>query len=181
MGHSSRPWHEHQRTHLTARREFLPPRSILEQHLHRRILVMKVLNRNTISQIAWPLKTSANIDLFYPLVDDEFTTYSDPPSDTHFDFQWHLNNTGQTVDTDNDSGMGTPGKDINVLPAWDIQGGEYTGVTGSGIVIGILDDGLQRSHPDLEANTWSNTDEQAGDATAMDFRESKELTTTVTG
>jgi subtilisin family serine protease len=53
--------------------------------------------------------------------------------------QAHLNNTG---------GAGkTAGQDINVFDAWDDEG-----VTGAGITIGIVDDGLQTDHPDLNDN-----------------------------
>lgn len=38
------------------------------------------------------------------------------------------------------------GLDMNVIPAWK------EGVTGKGIVITILDDGLETDHPDLEEN-----------------------------
>lgn len=38
------------------------------------------------------------------------------------------------------------GLDMNVLPAW------REGVTGQGVVVAILDDGLEMDHPDLLAN-----------------------------
>lgn len=48
--------------------------------------------------------------------------------------QWHLINTV------------TPGLDLNVEPAW------AAGFRGQGVVIGIIDDGLPRLHPDLAPN-----------------------------
>ena len=36
--------------------------------------------------------------------------------------------------------------DLNVLSAWS------QGYTGSGVVLSILDDGLEKDHPDLKAN-----------------------------
>ncbi len=48
--------------------------------------------------------------------------------------QWHLVNTH------------TPGLDVNIQPAWN------RGTTGSGIVIGIVDDCLEIAHPDLSPN-----------------------------
>ena len=60
------------------------------------------------------------------------------PHDPLFSDQWHLKNTGQ-------SGA-KAGEDINVMPAWD------QGFTGQGVVIGIVDDGLQYEHPDLSPN-----------------------------
>ncbi len=50
------------------------------------------------------------------------------PNDTHFDKQWALKNTGQE--------NGTPGADINVVPAWDITRGDTS------VVIAILDKGI---------------------------------------
>lgn len=58
------------------------------------------------------------------------------PNDPLLANQWHLNNTGQA---------GSSGNDVNVLPAWQ-------SATGEGVVIGIVDDGLQYTHPDLHPN-----------------------------
>ncbi|MDJ0532980.1 MAG: S8 family serine peptidase [Xenococcaceae cyanobacterium MO_207.B15] len=55
--------------------------------------------------------------------------------------QWHLKNTGQTG--------GTPGADANILDAWSIA-------TGEGVVIGIIDDFVQHTHPDLNDNYSSS-------------------------
>ncbi|GAB4530325.1 MAG: hypothetical protein Tsb0014_12930 [Pleurocapsa sp.] len=57
------------------------------------------------------------------------------PNDPLFSLQWHLNSVGQSG--------GTIGEDINVLGAWQIA-------TGDDVVIGIVDDGLQYTHPDLK-------------------------------
>lgn len=65
------------------------------------------------------------------------------PSDPLFPQQWYLLNTGQTG--------GTPGIDLNVTGVWQ----DYTG---AGINIGILDDGVQYSHPDLDDNYNTDTD-----------------------
>ncbi|MFM8494351.1 MAG: S8 family serine peptidase, partial [Planctomycetia bacterium] len=58
------------------------------------------------------------------------------PNDPLFTSQWHLRNTGQQG--------GTAGEDARLVSAWDIA-------TGSGVVIGIIDDGVQHTHPDLAA------------------------------
>jgi subtilisin family serine protease len=70
------------------------------------------------------------------------------PSDPDFQFQWHLLNSGQSG--------GTPGIDINISEVWN----DYTG---TGVVIGIIDDGVQHSHPDLSANYDTNLDHDARD------------------
>jgi Ca2+-binding RTX toxin-like protein/subtilisin-like proprotein convertase family protein len=59
------------------------------------------------------------------------------PTDPLFGLQWFLRNTGQAG--------GTVGIDINVLTAWN----DYNG---AGVRIGIYDDGVQVTHPDLQAN-----------------------------
>lgn len=43
------------------------------------------------------------------------------------------------------------GLDMNVIPAW------REGITGKGVVVTILDDGLESDHPDLEQNYVSKT------------------------
>jgi len=65
-------------------------------------------------------------------------------SNTHFDDQWGLINTGQ-----ND---GTEGIDINVYDAWNITKGNKN------ISIAVLDDGVDLNHPDLEDNLRTGYD-----------------------
>ncbi len=57
------------------------------------------------------------------------------PNDPLFSRQQHLNNTGQQG--------GVAGADVNAPEAWDITRGDTS------IVIAIIDDGVQTSHPDL--------------------------------
>lgn len=59
------------------------------------------------------------------------------PSDGYFPNQWHLLNLGQ--------GGGRAGIDLDVVPVWD----DYTG---AGVVVGVWDDGIQYTHPDLDDN-----------------------------
>jgi subtilisin-like proprotein convertase family protein len=65
-----------------------------------------------------------------------FTTVSSL-SDPLYDDQWHLKNTGQAG--------GTPGEDINVEPVW-------ANFKGEGERIVFVDDGLEITHEDLQAN-----------------------------
>ena len=62
--------------------------------------------------------------------------------------QWHLNNTGQSG--------GTVGIDIRAFTAWQ----DYSGY---GVRVGVIDDGVQSTHPDLDANTDTTTDYDARD------------------
>ena len=76
------------------------------------------------------------IEYFYPLVSTAQTAKLIPNDEFFFD-QWHLRNTGQSG--------GTPGADTNVVDVWD----DYTG---QGVVIAIVDDGVEMDHPDLVDN-----------------------------
>ena len=93
---------------------------------------------------------AGEIESFSPLVekkqDPRFT-----PNDPYFDDQWHLQNAGQT--------NGVSGEDANVTGAWD-------NYTGTGVVISVVDDGLDHAHADLSPNysphfsyDWCNDDD----------------------
>lgn len=77
------------------------------------------------------------------------------PNDALFDQQWHLRNTGvdgSRCDTDCDANN-----------AWDLSVTNGTAATrGGGMVIAIIDDGVQLNHPDLQANIWSNVNDPNG-------------------
>lgn len=55
------------------------------------------------------------------------------PTDPGFPQQWHLQNTS------------FPGVDLNVVDVWD----EFTG---AGVTVGVIDDGVEHIHPDLDGN-----------------------------
>ncbi|NBS07130.1 MAG: hypothetical protein EBS69_06995 [Verrucomicrobia bacterium] len=61
------------------------------------------------------------------------------PNDVNFPSQWHLYQTSVP------NGGTTSGVDVNVINAWDLY-------KGAGVTIGIVDDGLQLTHPDLSPN-----------------------------
>jgi subtilisin family serine protease len=62
--------------------------------------------------------------------------------------QWNLKNTGQEG--------GSPGIDINVEPAWNTTRGS------SSIKIAIVDEGIDLTHPDLQANLLTGYDATGG-------------------
>ncbi|MEI5639538.1 MULTISPECIES: S8 family serine peptidase [unclassified Pseudoalteromonas] len=71
------------------------------------------------------------------------------PDDSRFDELWGLNNSGQTG--------GTADADIDAPEAWDITVGSRD------VIVGVIDTGVDYTHPDLAANAWQNPGEIAGD------------------
>ena len=65
------------------------------------------------------------------------------PGDPLFEYQWHYHNTGQQD--------GTPGADIDLIRAWDIEKGNPH------VIVAVIDSGIQYNHPDLAANMWPDT------------------------
>jgi len=69
----------------------------------------------------------------------------DIPNDLFFQDQWALRNTGQVVE----GAAGIAGADIKAVQAWDITEGSR------GIVVGIVDSGIDYLNADLAPNIWS--------------------------
>lgn len=72
------------------------------------------------------------------------------PNDSRFEELWGLHNTGQTG--------GTIDADIDAPEAWDLATGSRS------IVVGVIDTGVDYTHPDLAANMWTNPGEIPGNA-----------------
>jgi subtilisin family serine protease len=77
------------------------------------------------------------------------TPQTTTPNDPSYPLLWGLNNTGQTG--------GKPDADIDAPEAWDIQTGNPN------LPIGVIDSGVDYTHPDLVGNIWTNPGEIAGD------------------
>jgi Subtilase family/Fervidolysin N-terminal prodomain/Abnormal spindle-like microcephaly-assoc'd, ASPM-SPD-2-Hydin/HYDIN/CFA65/VesB-like, Ig-like domain/FlgD Ig-like domain/Viral BACON domain len=73
---------------------------------------------------------------------------NETPNDPLFPQLYGLNNTGQTG--------GTVDADIDAPQAWDV----FTG--SSSVLIGVIDTGVDYTHPDLAANIWTNPGEIPG-------------------
>jgi hypothetical protein len=88
-------------------------------------------------------------------VEPNFKLYpTQVPNDSRFGELWGLHNTGQTG--------GTPDADIDAPEAWDLA-------TGNGsVVVGVIDTGVDYTHPDLAANMWTNPGETPGDGVDND-------------
>ncbi len=69
------------------------------------------------------------------------------PNDSQFNQQWQFRNTGQSG--------GTAGADFNICAAWDHSTGGLT-PNGDTIVVCVIDNGIDPTHPDLRPNLWIN-------------------------
>jgi len=67
------------------------------------------------------------------------------PNDPNFGALWGLRNTAQAINGQ----IGLPFADINAVKAWDLTTGS------SQILVGIVDTGVDYTHPDLVANIWT--------------------------
>lgn len=74
------------------------------------------------------------------------------PNDPSFGSLWGLHNTGQNIQGIN----GTSDADIDAPAAWDT----FTG--NQDFVVAVIDTGTLYTHPDLDANIWTNPGETAG-------------------
>jgi subtilisin-like proprotein convertase family protein len=88
------------------------------------------------------LQENGEIELFAPSEDSLQPTPMTIPDDPLIPDQWHLINTGQDGNS--------MGVDLNVTAAWD----RYNG---SGVMIRIVDDGLDILHEDLQPNFDAST------------------------
>lgn len=159
----------------------LYPKGAKKDEMNRRYLTNKILIQTSLSQeaiteiadvkfLAMPVKLENHylLETKYPILtlsvveklrENKDITSAEPflawqastkdiPNDPLFSNQWHLQNTGQSG--------GTVGIDANVVDVWGSPFG--SGITGNGIRIAIVDDGLQTNHPDLAGNTDTTTD-----------------------
>jgi subtilisin family serine protease len=72
------------------------------------------------------------------------------PNDPLFTDQWHLKNTGQGAPA------GVVGADGRLEGAWDVQAGDGS------IIVAVIDDGVELTHPDFASHIWTNPGEIPG-------------------
>ncbi|MDH5544417.1 MAG: PKD domain-containing protein [Gammaproteobacteria bacterium] len=90
------------------------------------------------------LSTDPDIEVIEP---DFVLTTSTVPTDPSFGQLWGLVNTGQAG--------GTSGTDISVESVWNSSN------HGNGVVVAVVDTGVDYTHTDLSSNMWINNDEIA--------------------
>jgi len=93
----------------------------------------------TINETLEALSNDPNVAYAEP---DYIYTISVLPNDSMFSQQWGLNNNGNN--------------DIDAPEAWDITTGSNQ------VIIAVIDSGVDYTHPDLQANIWTNPGEIAG-------------------
>ena len=103
----------------------------------------------TLSTVTTALRELAALPDVTDIVEPDYIVHANAtePSDTAFTSLWGLHNTGQNG--------GKADADIDAPEAWD-----YT--TGSrSVLVGVIDTGIDHTHPDLAANMWINPNEIA--------------------
>lgn len=76
------------------------------------------------------------------------------PNDARFGELYAMNNTGATG--------GTVDADIDAVEAWDVTTGSRD------VLVGVIDTGVDYTHPDIAANYWTNAGESGLDANGAD-------------
>ena len=80
---------------------------------------------------------------------------ADPTDEQYFRYEWGLHNSGQTI-SGIDPQKGVADVDIDGLEAIRVQAGKPQ------IVVAVIDDGVDLTHPDLAGRKWTNPDETPG-------------------
>lgn len=81
------------------------------------------------------------------------------PNDTYYNYLWGMNNTGQSVN----GTSGTIDADVDAPAAWDLES------DATGIVVAVIDTGVNSAHPDLNDNMTNGYDYIDSDAYPYDL------------
>ena len=106
----------------------------------------------SLEQVLDTLQNNENVLGFYPMIPQKSASASNASlamlDEPLFPLQWHLQNTGgvNIGNPDFQEIFGVPGEDINVVPAWG------RGYTGAGVIVAVVDSGIEVDHPDLVDN-----------------------------
>ncbi len=101
--------------------------------------VLTYIPNNNPSSASDSVSVTASNSLGSATATVQFTLQSDPLSP----YQWHLINTGQDAFSTTKPMLGN---DLNVKGVW------ASGITGKGVIVNVVDSGLEIAHPDLAGN-----------------------------
>jgi subtilisin family serine protease len=110
------------------------------------LLSFKEADLDTVPRAIAELRKAS--DLVQAVQADFIAHISATPNDASYGSLWGLHNTGQSG--------GTADVDIDAPEAWNITKGSRS------VLVGVIDTGMNYTHPDLAANAWTNPNEVAG-------------------
>jgi subtilisin-like proprotein convertase family protein len=114
--------------------------------------VFEVSNKYSLTQfVEYAQPNFIRLGMLLSIEDESVPPFITPPyvpNDTMFPMMWSLRNTGNNIP---DGVQGTPGCDMNVVPAWDITRGHPH------VLIAITDTGIDTNHTDLRPNLSDRT------------------------
>lgn len=144
-------------------RRIFPPAGIFEEaHKSYGLHQWYEIEFNSNTDIKRVVAEYSSLSLFYSVEECKAYTHGDTngkisqpilPSganDTWFSRQWHFSNTGQSG--------GTPGADINLMKAWQVQTGSPN------VIVAVIDGGIDITHDDIKDALWVNADEIPGNS-----------------
>ncbi len=99
-------------------------------------------NKDT-DDVVTALRKHSNVELAEPDYDVHPSAVT---ADALTDSMWGLENFGQSIAGQS----GTNGVDVDAVPAWNTS-------TGAGVIVGVLDEGVDISHPELASRIYRNT------------------------
>ena len=118
---------------------------IVEENTNRQFYTVEYPSNSNLEQIIEAYKNSGLVEYAEP---DFEGNGGGTPNDQYFSRQWALSNNGTFT-----LSQATPGADIQMKSAWDIEQGD------TNIVVAIIDSGNKLDHPEFSGRIWTNKNE----------------------